>query len=278
MSDPVHHPLIVIEPPKAWVPIDWRELWRYRDLFRFLVWRDIKARYAQSVLGIGWAVIQPLFSMIVFTVVFGRLAGVPSDNVAYSIFSLTALIPWTYFSSSLTAAAASLTGSKALLTKVYVPRLVLPTAPVISKLVDFFISLVVLVPMLIWYRKVPTADAVWLPLLILMMILSATGFGTWLAAVAVQYRDVNYGLSFGIQLFMYAAPVVYPASAIPDQYRILYGLNPMAGVIEGFRSGLLGTNPMPWDLVLPGLAVTVVVFVSGAYRFRRVERVFADVA
>ncbi len=277
-STTIQHPRItIIEPPSRWVPIDWRELWRYRDLFRFLVWRDIKVRYAQSVLGIGWAVIQPLFTMIVFTVVFGQLAGVPSDNVAYSIFSLTALVPWTYFSSSVSASVGSLSKSSALLTKVYVPRLVLPMAPVASKLVDFGISLLILVPMLFWYRKVPTLDALFLPLLVLMMILAASGFGMLLSAVAVQYRDVNYAMSFAMQLFMYAAPVVYPASKIPAEYRTLYGLNPMAGVIEGFRSALLGTQPMPWDLILPGAAVTAVVFVSGAYYFRRTERIFADV-
>lgn len=267
----------IIEPPSRWVPIDWRELWEYRDLFRFLIWRDIRARYAQSVLGIGWAVIQPLFSMIVFTIVFGRLAGVPSDNVAYSIFSLTALVPWTYFSNSATAAAGSLSSSSTLLTKVYVPRLVLPMAPVASKMVDFSISLLILVPMLIWYRKVPTLDIVYLPILVLLMILAASGFGMWLAAIAVQYRDVNYAMSFAMQLFMYAAPVVYPASAIPSQYRFVYGLNPMAGIIEGFRSALLGTQAMPWDLIVPGSAVAITLFFSGAYYFRRTERIFSDV-
>ena len=269
--------LIVIEPPKRWMPLDLSEIWAYRDLFRFLVWRDIKARYAQSVLGIGWAVVQPLFTMIVFTIVFGRLAGVPSDNVAYSVFSLTALVPWTYFASAVTASVSSLSSSSALLTKVYVPRLILPMAPVASKLVDFGISLLILIPMLIWYRQVPTLEVLYLPLLVLMMILAASGFGMWLSAIAVQYRDVNYAMTFAMQLFMYAAPVVYPASAIPARFRLVYGLNPMAGVIEGFRSALLGTQPMPWDLILPGAAVTALLFVSGAYYFRRTERIFADV-
>lgn len=269
--------LLVIEPPSRWVPLDVSELWAYRDLFRFLVWRDIKARYAQSVLGIGWAVIQPLFSMLVFTIVFGRLAGVPSDDVAYSVFSLTALVPWTYFSNAVSASAASLSGSSALLTKVYVPRLVLPMAPVASKLVDLLVSFAVLVPLLVWFRKIPTGDVVYLPLLLAMLVLAAVGFGLWLSAVAVQYRDVNYAMSFALQLFMYAAPVVYPASVVPERWRLLYALNPLTGVIEGFRSALLGTRPMPWDLVLPGLAVTLLLVVSGAYYFRRTERVFADV-
>ena len=267
----------IIEAESHWMLVDWRELWRYRDLFLFLVWRDIKTRYAQSVLGIGWAILQPVFSMIVFTIVFGSLAKVSSDGVPYAIFSYTALVPWTYFSSALTGATGSLISSSSMLTKIYFPRLVIPLAPVLGKLVDFGIAMLILVGFMFWFRIVPTWDALALPLLIVLMMLTASGLGMWLTALSVQYRDVNYAMSFVVQLLMYAAPVVYPASAVPDQFRLLYGLFPMAGVIEGFRSALLGTNPMPWDLIGVGSAVALVMFVSGALYFRRMERFFADV-
>ncbi len=268
---------IVIESSYPWWRIDWRELWRYRDLFLFLVWRDIKTRYAQSVLGIGWAVIQPVFSMVVFTIVFGNLANVSSDGVPYAIFSYTALVPWTYFSSSLTASTGSLVASSSMLTKVYFPRLVIPLAPVIGKLVDFGIAMLILAGFMLWYRIAPTWDAWSLPLLIGLMMLTAAGLGMWLTALSVQYRDINYAMGFLVQLLIYAAPVVYPASAVPAQFRLLYGLFPMAGVIEGFRSALLGTNPMPWDLIGVGAGVALVLFFSGAVYFRRMERFFADV-
>lgn len=267
----------IIEPPSGWRLIDWRELWRYRDLFYFLVWRDIKTRYAQSILGIGWAVIQPVFSMIIFTIVFGNLAKVSSDGVPYAIFSYAALVPWTYFSSALTGASGSLTASANMLTKVYFPRLVIPLAPVLGKLVDFGIALIILFGMMLWFQIAPTIWALSLPLLVLLMIMTAAGMGMWLTALSVQYRDINYAMSFAVQLLMYAAPVVYPASAVPDRFRLLYGLNPMAGVIEGFRSALLGTNPMPWDLLVPGTIMALLILVSGALYFRRMERIFADV-
>ena len=269
--------LKVIEASSGWRLIDWRELWHYRDLFYFLVWRDVKVRYAQSVLGIGWAVIRPVFSMIVFTIVFGNLANVASDGVPYAIFSYAALVPWTYFSSALTGASSSLVGASGMISKVYFPRLIIPLTTVLSNLVDFAIALLILFGLMVWFGMWPTIWALLLPLLVLLMMLTATGLGMWLTALAIQYRDVNYGLSFAVQLLMYAAPVVYPASSIPQQYRWLYGLNPMAGVIEGFRSALLGTNPMPWDLLLPGTIVAIIVSIGGALYFRRMERIFADV-
>ncbi len=269
--------LTVIEASSGWRLIDWRELWRYRDLFYFLVWRNVKVRYAQSILGIGWAVIRPVFSMIVFSIVFGRLAKVASDGVPYAIFSYAALVPWTYFSSALTGASGSLVGASGMISKVYFPRLIIPLTTVLSNLVDFAIALLILFGLMIWFGMRPTIWALLLPLLVLLMMLTATGLGMWLTALAIQYRDVKYGLSFAVQLLMYAAPVVYPASSIPQQYRLLYGLNPMAGVIEGFRSALLGTNPMPWDLLLPGTIVAIIVFIGGALYFRRMERIFADV-
>lgn len=280
MAQPVDEGLplrTVIEPPSGWQLVDWRELWHYRDLLYFLVWRDIKTRYAQSILGVGWAVIQPVFTMIVFTVVFGRLANISSDDVPYAIFSYTALVPWTYFAGSLTSSSGSLIGAAGMITKVYFPRLVIPIAPVLAKLLDFAIAMLILLGLMLWFRTPPTIWALTLPLLVLLMMLSAAGMGMWLTALSIQYRDIKYGLSFGVQLLMYASPVVYPASKVPEQFRLLYGLNPMAGVIEGFRSALLGTNPMPWDLLAVGTVVAIVLAVSGAMYFGRMERVFADV-
>ena len=269
--------LTIIEASSGWRLIDWRELWRYRDLFYFLVWRNVKVRYAQSVLGLGWAVIRPVFSMIVFSVVFGRLAKIASDGVPYAVFSYAALVPWSYFSSALTGASGSLVGASGMISKVYFPRLIIPLTTVLSNLVDFAIALLILFGLMVWFGMQPTIWALLLPLLVLLMMLTASGLGMWLTALAIQYRDVRYGLGFAVQLLMYATPVVYPASSIPQQYRLLYGLNPMAGVIEGFRSALLGTNPMPWDLLLPGTMVAIIVFIGGALYFRRTERIFADV-
>jgi lipopolysaccharide transport system permease protein len=269
---------IIIEPKSGWQLIDWRELREYRDLFYFLVWRDIKVQYKQTILGFSWAIVRPVASMVIFTIVFGRLAKVPSDGVPYSIFSYAALLPWTYFSTSMTASAQSLITNANVLAKIYFPRLIIPMAPVLSRLVDFAIAFLILGILMVWYQIVPTMTVLFLPLLILLMIVTASGIGMWLAALAVQYRDVKHALQFMVQMLMYAAPVVWPASLIPQKYRLLYGLYPMVGVIEGFRSALLGTNPMPWDLILVGTFSAVVIGCSGAFYFRRMESVFADVA
>ena len=271
-------PQTIIEPQKGWRLIDVQELWQYKDLLWFLVWRDVKSRYAQSILGIGWAIIQPVFNMIVFTVIFGNLARIDSDGVPYAIFNYAAMVPWTYFANSLTEAGGSLVSSSNLLNKVYFPRLIIPLAPVLAKLLDFGIAMLLLFGLMLTYGIAPTIWALALPLLVLLMMLAASGAGMWLTALAIQYRDVKYALTFGVRLLMYAAPVVYSVNLIPDRYRLLYGLNPMAGVIEGFRSALLGTNPMPWDLIGVGAAVAVVLFITGALYFKRMERVFADVA
>ena len=268
----------VIEPKSGWRLIDFRELWEYRDLFYFLVWRDIKVRYAQSILGVGWAIIQPVFSMIVFTIVFGNLAKVNSDGVPYPIFSYAALVPWTYFANALTDASGSLISASSVLTKVYFPRLIIPMTPVLGKLVDFAIALLLLFGLMVWFQAAPTIWVLTIPFLILLMMLTTAGLGMWLAALAIQYRDIKYGMGFAVQLLMYAAPVVYPASLIPERFRLLYGLNPMAGVIEGFRAALLGTRPMPWDLIALGTVAALVIAVSGAFYFRHMERIFADVA
>ncbi|HDD61668.1 MAG TPA: ABC transporter permease [Chloroflexi bacterium] len=258
--------------------INWQEMWQYRDLFFFLVWRDIKTRYAQSILGVGWAIIQPVFSMIVFTIVFGNLAKVNSEGVPYAIFSYTALVPWTFFSTSLTSASTSLIGSKNLITKVYFPRLIIPISPVLGKMIDFGISFLILLGMMVWFGVKPTIWALMVPVFIILMMLTAAGVGMWLTALSIQYRDIRYGSNFFVQLLMYASPVIYATSIIPEKYQILYALNPMVGVIEGFRAALLGTRAMPWDLLGVGSLMAVAFFLSGALYFRAMERYFADVA
>ena len=270
-------PETVNEPKSGWQFVNLRELWEYRDLFYFLVWRDIKARYAQSVLGIGWAVVQPVFTMIVFTIIFGKLARIDSDGVPYAIFSFTALVPWTYFSNSLTESTGSLINASSMLGKVYFPRLIIPMTPLVSKLVDFGIALLLLFGLMAWFKTIPTIWALTLPLLIILMMLTGAGLGMWLTSLAIQYRDIKYGMGFGVRLLMYATPVVYPVSLIPQKYRMLYALNPMVGVIEGFRAALLGTRLMPWDMITAGSVTAIVVAVTGALYFRRMERIFADV-
>lgn len=272
----------IIEPKNGWQLIDWREIKEYKDLFYFLVLRDIKVLYKQTVLGFAWAIIQPVFSMIVFSVVFGRLARVPSDGIPYPIFSYAALIPWTYFSTSMTFSIQSLIAGREIFTKVYFPRLVIPLTPVLSKLVDFLIAFVILFGLMAWYKIAPTINILWVPLLILLMMLAASGIGMWLSAMAIQYRDIPHGIQFLTQLLMYAAPVVWPVTLISENFgesaKLIYGLYPIAGVIEGFRSALLGHNPMPWDLIGMGTLTSFILFITGALYFKRKERIFADVA
>lgn len=274
----VNRVLTIIEQTSGWRLIDWRELIQYRDLLYFLTWRSIKARYAQSALGVGWAVIQPVFSMLVFTVVFGKLAKVDSDGAPYAIFSFAGLVPWTFFANSLTEATASLPKNANMISKVYFPRLVLPLSSILAKLVDFGIAMLLLAALMCMFGVAPTADVFFLPVCIGVMILTAGGLGMWLTALAIQYRDINYGIGFLVQLLMYCAPVVYPTSLIPEEYQLAYGINPMVGVIEGFRAALLGTREMPWQFLLMGSLTSVLLFVSGAFYFRFKERLFADVA
>jgi lipopolysaccharide transport system permease protein len=270
---------IVINPDdKKHRVIDWKELLQYKDLFFFLVWRDIKTRYSQSVLGVGWAIIQPVFSMIVFTIVFGNLAKVNSEGVPYAIFSYTALVPWTFFSSSLNSSSGSLISSKNLITKVYFPRLVIPISPVLGKMVDFGISFLILLGLMVWYKIRPTIWVLMIPVFVVLMILTSAGVGMWLTALSIQYRDINYGSNFFIQLLMYASPVIYASSSVPEKFQILYALNPMVGVIEGFRSALLSTRPMPWEFLGVGALMSIAFFLSGALYYRSMERYFADVA
>jgi lipopolysaccharide transport system permease protein len=246
-------------------------------LFYFLVWRDIKTRYAQSAIGIGWAVIQPVFFMIVFTFVFGSWAKVESDGAPYAIFSYTALVPWVYFSTAVQDSSSSLIKGASLLSKVYFPRLIMPISSALAKLVDFSIAFAIVIVLMIWYQIVPDVSVLVLPLLVLIMVVAVTGIGTWLTSLAVQYRDIPYAMPFGVQLMMMVSPVVYPSSLIPDQYRLFYAINPMVGVIEGFRSALLGNTSMPWDLIAVSGGTSLVIAVGGILYFRRMERTIADV-
>lgn len=268
---------IIIEPTKGWKFIDFKELWRYKDLLYFLTVRGIKARYAQSILGIGWAIIQPLFTTLVFTVVFGGLAKVDSDGIPYILFSYLALWPWNYFSGTLSESANSLVSNAGMITKVYFPRLILPLAAIFSKLLDFMISFAVLLVLLIYFKVMPGIEVVWLPILLIQLLMTSLGIGMMLSAMAVQYRDVKYALGFIIQLLLYTAPVVYSTTAVPQKYQFLYTLNPMVGVIEGIRAMFLN-RPIPWEWVWPGTIIGLFVFIFGLFYFRRMEKIFADVA
>ena len=273
---------IVIKPKSGWQVIDWKELIEYRDLFYFLIKRDVLAIYKQTVLGFTWAIIRPVFSMIVFSVIFGGLAKIPSDGIPYPIFSYAALIPWTYFSAAMNASTQSLISGKGIFTKVYFPRLIIPLTPVLSKLVDFSIAFIILFGLMGWYGISPTLNIVFLPILILMMMLTASGIGMWLSAMAIQYRDIPQGVGFLSQLLMYAAPVVWPLSLLKERLgesaTLLYGIYPMVGVIEGFRSALLGHIPMPWRLIGIGTFTAFFLFISGVFYFKSKERIFVDVA
>ena len=271
-------PVTIIQPRSGWRLIDWKELHEYRDLFRFMVWREIRVRYAQSAVGIGWAVIQPVCSMLIFSIIFGRLADVPSDGVPYPVFNLSALVLWTYFSNALTDGVNSLISNINMLTKIYFPRMLMPMSAVAARLVDFGIGLVILGALMAWYRIVPTWYTVLLPVFVAIMVLTASGLSMWLTALAVQYRDVKHAMNFVVQLLMYAAPVVYPTSLIPKKYQLIYSLNPMVGVIEGFRAALLGTRAMPWEFLAVGAVSSLAIACLGMLYFRRRERLFADVA
>ena len=271
-------PIVVIEAKPGWKFVDWRECLEYRDLLYFLVLRDVTVLYKQTVLGIAWAVLNPFFSMVVFTVIFGMLLKVPSDGKPYAIFSFAALLPWTYFSGALTGATGSLIAGTGIFTKVYFPRIFIPLVPVFSKLVDFAIAFVMLIAMMIWYHILPSWHVVFLPLLILLLMATSAGVGMFLSALAIQYRDIRHAMAFVIQALMYAAPVVWPASKLPADLRLWYGLYPLAGVIEGFRASLLNTGPMPWDLIGMGSITAILSFLIGGLYFRRMERFFADVA
>ena len=270
-------PVTIIEPSKGWISLNLRDLWEYRDLLYFLTWRDIKVRYKQTVLGAAWAIIQPFFTMVVFSLFFGRLAKMPSDDIPYPIFSYAALVPWTFFANGLSQSASSLVGSANLIKKVYFPRLVVPISAVISGGVDFVLAFVVLLGMMLFYGIVPTTAVAWLPLLLLLALVTSLGVGLWLTAMNVQFRDVRYAVPFLIQAWMFATPIAYPSSLLDEPWHTLYGINPMVGVVEGFRWALLGTETAPGAIVLVSALVAVGLLISGAFYFRRMEKTFADV-
>lgn len=270
-------PLIHIKPKKGWQLIDFKELKQYRDLFYFLVVRDIKVKYKQTVLGGLWAIIQPFFAMVVFTLFFGRLAEMPSDGVPYPIFNYTAMVAWTYFATSIAASGNSLIGDSNLISKVYFPRLIIPLTPALAGLLDFSIAFVVLIGMMFYFNIYPTVMVLLLPFLVILMMLTASGVGMALAALNAKYRDIRYTTTFMVQLWMFASPVVYPVSMVPERFRLLYALNPMVGVIEGFRSALLGTVAFPAQILLVSTLVSMILFISGMFYFKQMERSFADI-
>ncbi|OPY25914.1 MAG: ABC-2 type transporter [Methanocella sp. PtaU1.Bin125] len=268
-------PVTVIEPTRGWLPIDLRELWEFRDLLYFFTWRDIKVRYKQTFLGFAWAVIQPFLAMVIFTVFFGLLAKLPSDGIPYPIFAYAALLPWTLFSESLTRSTSSMVMNANILKKVYFPRVALPISSVLSPLLDFGIAFTILILMMGYYAITPTFNVIWLPALILLTLVTSLGIGLWTSALNAMYRDFQYVVPFIVQIWMYASPVVYSASMIPEQYRFLYGLNPMAGVIEGFRWALLGSEA-PGSVMVVSVVISILILISGAFFFRRMEKTFAD--
>jgi len=272
-------PHLIIEPSSGWKPLDLADLWRYRELFGFLVWRDVKVRYRQTVLGATWAVLQPLGNMLIFTLLFGRLAGMPSDGIPYPLFALAGLLPWTFFASALGNAGSSLVGSTHLITKVYFPRMIIPAAAVLAGLVDMMISLLVMGGLMAWYGVVPDRAVAMLPLLIILTALIALGMGMWLAALHVRFRDIRYLLPFLIQIWMFATPVIYPASLMPERYRITYFLHPLSGLIEAWRVALLGgvNGAQPdWSVIGISGGTGLLILLGAAYDFRRMERSFAD--
>lgn len=275
---PEGKPLVTlrIEASSGWVSLRLKELWEYREFLYFLTWRDIKVRYKQTVLGAAWAIIQPLFTMLVFSLFFGRLAKVPSDGLPYPLFAYTALVPWTFFANSLAQSSNSLVGSSNLLTKVYFPRLIIPIGSVASQIVDFVLAFIVLLGMMIYYGVGLRVQALWLPGLLLLALVLALGVGLWFSALNVHYRDVRYVLPFIIQFWMFATPIAYPSSLLSERWRIIYGLNPMAGVVEGFRWALLGEKSSPPTMILVSSLVAVALLITGALYFRRMEKTFAD--
>ena len=270
-------PVLRIEPSKGWVSLKLGELWEYRELLYFLIWRDVKVRYKQTALGATWAIIQPFFTMVVFSLFFGKLAKISSDGVPYPIFSYTALVPWTFFASGLSQSANSLVGSSNLIKKVYFPRLIIPISTAVSEIVDFTLAFLVLIGMMFYYGLVPTSRALWLPLFLLLALTTSLGVSLWLSAMNVKYRDVRYVVPFITQFWMFATPIAYPSSLLGEPWRTVYALNPMVGVVEGFRWALLGTSTAPGPMIAASSFAALVILVSGAFYFRRMEKTFADV-
>ena len=277
MNSEVEIPVIRIEPSRGWISLKLHELWEYRELLYFLAWRDIKIRYKQTVLGAAWAIIQPFFTMVIFSIFFGRLAKIPSDGVPYPIFSFAALVPWTFFAHSLNQASNSLVNSANLIKKVYFPRLAVPIATVFSGMVDFALAFLVLLGLMIYYGIFPTVNALWIPAFFLLAVVTSLGVGLWLSAMNVRYRDIRHTIPFLTQFWLFATPIAYPSSLLSEPWRTLYGLNPMVGVVEGFRWGLLGTDTAPGPIIAASSLMALAILISGAFYFRRVEKTFADV-
>ncbi len=270
-------PVIIVKSSKGWISLKLKELWEYRELLYFLTWRDIKVRYKQTVLGAAWAIIQPFFTMVIFSIFFGRLAKMPSDGIPYPIFAYAALVPWTFFANGLNQASNSLVGSANLIKKVYFPRLVVPISSVISGVVDFVLAFAVLLGMMLFYGILPTVNILWLPFFVLLIFVTALGVGFWLSALNVQFRDVRYTVPFLTQFWLFATPIAYPSSLLSEPWRTLYGINPMVGVVEGFRWALLGTDTAPGPIIIVSSLVALGLLVGGAFYFRRMEKTFADV-
>jgi lipopolysaccharide transport system permease protein len=270
-------PALRIEPSKGWVSLKLHELWEYRELLYFLIWRDVKVRYRQTTLGVTWAVIQPFFTMVVFSLFFGKLARMPSDGIPYPLFSFAALVPWTFFANGLNKGSNSVVVSANLIRKVYFPRLAVPIASVLGGVIDFVLACTVLLGMLLWYDRVPTVNVLWLPLFLLLALVTSLGVALWFSAMNVRYRDVHYIIPFLTQTWLFLTPIAYPSSLLPEPWRTVYGINPMAGVVEGFRWALLGTATAPGPIIAVSVLAALGLLVSGGLYFRRMEKTFADV-
>jgi homopolymeric O-antigen transport system permease protein len=268
--------LTIIQPRSGWQLINFRELREYRDLFFFLVWRDIKVLYAQTILGFLWAILQPLIQIVIFSIVFGKIAKLSTEGIPYILFSTVAIIPWNYMSQSMSLSSQSLIQGQNMLGKIYFPRLLFPMTPVLAKLVDFGISILIILAVALYYRVHPTWNLLYLPLFVILMMSVPAGVGFWLSALAIRFRDVRHAMPFVVRMLIYTAPIVYSSSSLSAKYRILYSLNPIVGVIEGFRACFLGTN-IPWAYIWPGLITAFILLTSGLFYFKRMERVFADV-
>ncbi len=277
MTDSETTLLTVVRPSRGWMGVNIRELWLYRELLYFLIWRDIKVRYKQSVLGAAWAILQPFLTMVIFSLFFGRWAGIPTDELPQPIFYFAGILPWQLFQSGVSKAGTSLVASSNLITKVYFPRLAIPIAPVIAALVDFSLAFLVLIGMMIFYG-IPLTTAIWtLPLFLILAVITAMGVGIWLAGLNVSYRDIGYIIPFLLQVWFFLSPVVYSSNIVPEAIRPFYGLNPMAGVVQGFRWAILGVGEPEMISLLASIGVSFLLLISGVFYFRRMERTFADV-
>lgn len=268
--------LTIIEPKSGWQIVNFKELKEYRDLFFFLVWRDVKAIYAQTILGFSWAILQPLIQIVIFTIIFGKVAKVSTDGIPYLLFTTVAIIPWTYMSQAMTLSSQSLITGQNLLGKVYFPRLIFPTIPVLAKLIDFGFSIIIVLAVCAYFRVMPTWNLFMFPLLVILMISVSAGIGMWTSALAIRFRDVKHVMPFAIRMLMFTAPIVYSASSIPTQYRLIYSINPVVAIIEGFRSCMLGTA-LKWEFFWPGACTGILLLIFGAFYFKRMEKIFVDV-